>query len=67
MVEGNLGKLENPNVEKVWWETLTLSEHVEKIVETGVQKKEAIKVVAKERGMQKREVYNAVLQDEDEE
>lgn len=61
IVEGEMGKLENPHVEKPWWETLSLSEHVEKVIETGVQKKEAIKQVAKERGLQKREVYNAVI------
>jgi 16S rRNA (cytidine1402-2'-O)-methyltransferase len=66
IVEGNVGLLENPHVETSWWESLTLSEHVEKIVETGVAKKEAIKLVAKERGLQKRDVYNAVVQEQEE-
>ncbi|PWK07942.1 hypothetical protein C7459_116101, partial [Tumebacillus permanentifrigoris] len=50
-------------VEKPWWETLDLSEHVEKLVETGLAKKDAIKQVAKDRGLQKREVYNEVMVD----
>jgi 16S rRNA (cytidine1402-2'-O)-methyltransferase len=44
---------------------LNLSEHVEKIVESGVSKKEAIKLVAKERGLSKRDVYQAVMVDQD--
>ena len=66
IVGGNVGLLENPHVETLWWESLSLSEHVEKIVETGVAKKEAIKLVAKERGLQKRDVYNAVVQEQEE-
>jgi 16S rRNA (cytidine1402-2'-O)-methyltransferase len=49
----------------MWWEKLNLSEHVEKIVESGVSKKEAIKLVAKERGLSKRDVYQAVMVDQD--
>ncbi|TCP52680.1 16S rRNA (cytidine1402-2'-O)-methyltransferase [Tumebacillus sp. BK434] len=66
MVEGNRetgGQLENPFVETPWWEGLNLSEHVERVVGTGVTKKEAVKIVAKERGLPKREVYNTVMQD----
>ncbi|WP_281272786.1 hypothetical protein [Tumebacillus permanentifrigoris] len=40
-----------------------MSEHVEKLVETGLAKKDAIKQVAKDRGLQKREVYNEVMVD----
>ncbi|HEU4964181.1 MAG TPA: 16S rRNA (cytidine(1402)-2'-O)-methyltransferase [Bacilli bacterium] len=61
IVEGATGKMENPHVEKPWWEDVELSTHVEKVIESGIPKKDAIKQVAKERGMQKREVYNAVI------
>ncbi|WP_323372977.1 16S rRNA (cytidine(1402)-2'-O)-methyltransferase [Tumebacillus lacus] len=61
VVAGGDGELENSHVESSWWEGLTLSEHVDKIVETGVSKKDAIKVVAKDRGLQKRDVYNEVM------
>jgi 16S rRNA (cytidine1402-2'-O)-methyltransferase len=66
VMEGAMGKLENPFVEKPWWDGLDLSEHVEKIIESGMSKKEAIKIVSKERGLPKREVYNAVLLNEKE-
>lgn len=42
-----------------WWEKLTILEHIEHYIEKGESSKEAIKMVAKEREMQKREVYNA--------
>ncbi|MGZ4122821.1 MAG: 16S rRNA (cytidine(1402)-2'-O)-methyltransferase [Tumebacillaceae bacterium] len=61
ILEGNQGELEEDDAESAWWEALSLSEHVEKIVETGVSKKEAVKIVAKDRGLQKREVYNSVM------
>jgi 16S rRNA (cytidine1402-2'-O)-methyltransferase len=63
VLEGARGKRETSPVENRWWEALSLSEHVEKVMETGVSKKEAIKQVAKERGLQKREVYNAVIEE----
>lgn len=43
-----------------WWVDLTLKEHVEKVMELeGYSSKEAIKTVAKERKIPKREVYSA--------
>ncbi len=43
-----------------WWTNLTLKEHVEKIMELDRNtSKEAIKQVAKERNLSKREVYSA--------
>jgi 16S rRNA (cytidine1402-2'-O)-methyltransferase len=47
-----------------WWETLTLAEHVERYVQQGQDKKEATKQVAADRGVPKREVYNALLEKE---
>ena len=66
VVGGLEGKLEIADVEKQWWEGLDLSEHVERLVESGLAKKDAIKQTAKERGLQKRDVYNAVVQGSDE-
>lgn len=63
VLEGLAPELVKDFVEKSWWEELSLSEHVDKIVETGVSKKDAVKQVAKERGLQKREVYNEVMVD----
>lgn len=39
------------------WSDLSIEEHLIKIIESGVEKKEAIKLVAKERGLAKKEVY----------
>ena len=66
VVGGMEEKLEVADVESQWWEGLNLSEHVERLVESGLSKKDAIKQTAKERGLPKRDVYNAVVQDTEE-
>ncbi|PBB04925.1 MULTISPECIES: 16S rRNA (cytidine(1402)-2'-O)-methyltransferase [Salimicrobium] len=48
-----------------WWDSLTLEEHVGSYVEEGMRDKEAVKKVAVERGMPKREVYRAYHVEED--
>lgn len=48
-----------------WWEKLSLTDHVEHYVsEENMNSKEAIKQTAKDRGMQKRDVYQAYHVDE---
>jgi 16S rRNA (cytidine1402-2'-O)-methyltransferase len=48
-----------------WWEKLSLTEHVEHYVSVeNMNSKEAIKQTAKDRGMQKRDVYQAYHVDE---
>jgi len=39
------------------WNSLSIEEHLIKTIESGIDKKEAIKIVAKERGISKKEVY----------
>ncbi|WP_066896290.1 16S rRNA (cytidine(1402)-2'-O)-methyltransferase [Clostridium nigeriense] len=39
------------------WSDLSIEEHLIKVIESGINKKEAIKIVAKERGLAKKEVY----------
>lgn len=39
------------------WSDLSITEHLLKVIEEGIDKKEAIKIVAKERGLAKKEVY----------
>ena len=39
------------------WNSLRIEEHLIKVIEEGFDKKEAIKIVAKERGIAKKEVY----------
>ncbi|MDP4105166.1 MAG: 16S rRNA (cytidine(1402)-2'-O)-methyltransferase [Bacillota bacterium] len=43
-----------------WWESLSVEEHVNHYISTqGISSKEAIKLTAKERGLHKRDVYQA--------
>lgn len=43
------------------WEDMTVSEHVEYYVNQGNDKKDAMKLVAKDRGVSKRDIYNELL------
>ena len=46
--------------ENLWWETLSIEEHVEHYIsKEQMNSKDAIKQAAKDRGLQKREVYQA--------
>ena len=45
------------------WEQLTLKEHVELYMKQDMSKKEAMKQVALDRGMKKRDVYQALLEE----
>lgn len=45
------------------WEAMRIEEHLELYMQQGVEKKEAMKLVAKDRGISKRDVYAALLQD----
>ena len=42
------------------WEGLSIDEHVEMMIKSGVSKMDAMKIVAKERGISKREVYKVM-------
>ena len=46
--------------------TLTAEEHVRRYMEMGLSKKDAVKTVAKERGVPRDEIYKAALHIEDE-
>ena len=46
---------------KAQYEDLSIEEHVNRYVEQGMDKKEAMRLVAKERGLSKRDVYNALI------
>ena len=43
------------------WQELTLEEHMERYESQGIDRKEAMKLVAKDRGITKRDVYQALL------
>ena len=46
------------------WETRSLEEHMAFYEEQGIPRKEAMKFVAKDRGITKRDVYQSLLQSE---
>ncbi len=43
------------------WEAISIEEHMEYYLEQGIEKKEAMKLVAKDRGISKRDVYQELL------
>ena len=43
------------------WESMTIEEHMEHYLSGGMEKKEAMKQVAKDRGVSKRDIYQALL------
>ncbi|MGN0333581.1 MAG: 16S rRNA (cytidine(1402)-2'-O)-methyltransferase [Lachnospiraceae bacterium] len=49
--------------EKARWEELSIEEHMELYLSKGMDKKEAMKQVAKDRGISKRDVYQALISD----
>lgn len=44
-----------------WWVSLSLAEHVERYVDRSGNRKEAMRLVAQDRGISRREVYQALL------
>ena len=51
--------IDRENKEK--WENLSIKDHILSVMESGISKKEAIKYVAKERGLSKNEVYKYAI------
>lgn len=51
--------IDRENKEK--WENLSIKDHILNVMESGISKKEAIKYVAKERGVSKNEVYKYAI------
>lgn len=47
--------------EQAKWETLTIPEHMEQYLSKGFSKKDAMKEVARDRGVSKREIYQQLL------
>ena len=44
--------------EKERWEDMSIEDHMEYYISQGLDRKEAMKKVAKDRGVQKREIYD---------
>jgi len=49
--------------ESATWENLSIVEHVDMYIDTGIDKKEAMKKVAKDRGVSKRDIYNTYIEE----
>lgn len=47
------------------WESMTIEEHMDFYLEKGMDKKDAMKQVAKDRGVGKREIYQALLREDE--
>lgn len=47
--------------ERARWEEMSVEEHMDHYLETGMEKKEAMKQVARDRGVGKREIYQKLL------
>ena len=60
VIEGkNRGELKQEEISK--WEKMSIEEHMEVYLAQGIDKKEAMKRVAKDRGISKRDVYQELL------
>ena len=46
------------------WEEMSILEHMDYYLNQGIQKKEAMKMVAKDRGISKKEVYKECIQED---
>ncbi|RNB82211.1 16S rRNA (cytidine(1402)-2'-O)-methyltransferase [Brevibacillus panacihumi] len=62
IVEGYTGVAENAE-EGSWWQELDVMAHVDHYIAEGISKKDAIKQVAQDRGVSKRDVYNEYHQE----
>ncbi|RSK56850.1 16S rRNA (cytidine(1402)-2'-O)-methyltransferase [Bacillus canaveralius] len=52
------GGSESASDQQLWWDRLTIKEHIEHYISEGMAPKDAIKQTAKDRNIQKRDVYH---------
>lgn len=62
VIEGK-SKEEVQNEKKQKWEELSIEEHVEYYINQGFEKKEAMKMAAKDRGVSKRDIYQQLIKE----
>nr|WP_027093349.1 16S rRNA (cytidine(1402)-2'-O)-methyltransferase [Cohnella thermotolerans] len=55
---------EAPAVPEAWWSALSLARHVERYEQEGHSRKEAMRLAARDRGQSRRDVYQALLEEE---
>ena len=60
VIEGK-SRAELVQEERAKWEEMTIEEHMDLYLKQGMDKKEAMKAVAKDRGVSKRDIYQALL------
>ncbi len=60
VIEGK-SRAELVQEERAKWEEMTVEEHMDVYLNQGMDKKEAMKAVAKDRGVSKRDIYQALL------
>ena len=60
VIEGK-NRLEIQQEQERSWEAISIEEHMKRYLDGGMDKKEAMKLVAKDRGMKKRDVYQYLL------
>ena len=60
VIEGK-SRQEQIEEERQKWEGMSIQEHMDYYMDQGIQKKEAMKMVAKDRGVGKRDIYQALL------
>ena len=60
VIEGK-NRAELVQEERARWEEMSIEEHMEHYLGQGIDKKEAMKLVAKDRGIGKRDVYQQLL------
>lgn len=60
VIEGK-SRAELVKEERAKWEEMTIEEHMDVYLQQGMDKKEAMKAVAKDRGVSKRNIYQALL------
>ncbi|MBH1941918.1 16S rRNA (cytidine(1402)-2'-O)-methyltransferase [Mobilitalea sibirica] len=63
LIEGR--SIEDIELEKkAQWEEITVDDHMKRYLEQGLEKKEAMKAVAKDRGISKRDIYQMLMKEE---
>ena len=60
VIEGR-SREERRQEEVAKWEEMSIEEHMEYYLNQGIAKKEAMKLVAKDRGVSKRDIYQQLL------
>lgn len=63
IVEG-MSAEEEHTLQNEWWQNLELGQHVEHYENEGLSRKDAMKKTASDRGLSKRDIYNALLKEE---